>query len=61
MTSDDRAVHVDEAMRLTWASLESHLAWTHRESRGKYAGSKQFHRNTIKGYARLIYLLSKLY
>lgn len=52
-----RAKTIEEAIRLVWDSLESHLKWTHTES----TDGVRFHKTCIKEYARLIELLSELY
>lgn len=57
MTTDRRAKKVDEALRLVWSSLESHLDLTSKKS---YEG-KTFHKRCVKGYARIVSLLSDLY
>lgn len=53
----ERAKLVDEAIRLVWASLESHLMYTHTKDEAGYG----FHKQTTKEYARLIQILTELY
>jgi heme-degrading monooxygenase HmoA len=59
-----RAKKIDEAIRLTWSSLESHLKWTHHrlpKNNVDKGESNGFHRNCVKEYARTIQILSELY
>ena len=55
--SNEKARKIDRAIRLTWESLESHLAWTHKQS----SEGTTFHRKCIKDYAEIIKILSELY
>jgi hypothetical protein len=55
MTPKQRARTIEKAMKITIASLESHLAWTY--------GTKKaaFHKKAIAEYCTLLVLLSTLY
>lgn len=55
--SKARAKRIDEAIRFTWSSLESHLQYTHE----KHHDSAAFHKKCVKEYANTIKLLSDLY
>lgn len=59
---DERAKKIEEAIKLTYDSLQSHLPYTHEEpdmtSRDE---TKAFHRKAVKEYARLITILTELY
>lgn len=48
--SDKRWKHIEAALRLTWASLETHLSYTH----GKHADGRRFHRKTVREYIDLL-------
>ncbi len=50
-----RAKRVEQAIRLTWLSLESHLAYTHQ----KDPASPQFHKRCVNDYAKTILLLGR--
>jgi hypothetical protein len=52
-----KAELVEKAMRIVWASLESHLEFTYK----KHVNSKKFHKQTIREYADLLSILSRLY
>jgi len=56
-TKDKRAKIVDEGIRLTWSSLESHLEWTHRKS----SEGKRWHQKCVEDYVRTLQLFIKLY
>lgn len=63
MKPKKRARMIEEAIRLSYSSLESHLKWTHSKL-GKHRDddeTNQFHVNCVKEYARTIYILSRLY
>lgn len=53
-----RAQRIEKAIKATYASLESHLNWTHKK--GQY-GSRKFNQKCIKHYSKTLLLLSKLY
>lgn len=53
-----RAEKVNEAIRLVWGSLDSHLYYTNHTPKD---GTNKFHQECVKEYARLITLLSELY
>lgn len=59
---DERAKKIEEAIRLTYDSLQSHLPYTHEEpdmtSRDE---TKAFHRKSVKEYVRLLTILTELY
>lgn len=57
MTKAQKHKLINEAIRLTWSSLESHLDYTH----GKSSEGTKFHVGCVKDYARVIDILSKLY
>ena len=48
---------LEEAIRLVWESLESHLEWTHRKSPEGTA----FHVQCVKDYIKLMTLVTQLY
>ena len=57
LTEDERAKLVEEAVRLAWDSLQSHLEWTHKQS----VEGRVFHKKTAAEYARIITILLQLY
>lgn len=57
MKTKDRAQKIDEAIRLIWDSLQSHLEWTHKQS----SEDEQFHKKCVKEYTALIKILTELY
>lgn len=57
MKAKEREKVIEELVRLTWASLESHLSGTH----SKTPEGEKFHKECIQDYARMIKLLSELY
>jgi hypothetical protein len=58
----NRAKLIDEAMRLVYDSLQSHLPYTHVGPHALQPGeTTQFHKNCVKEYSRVLELLSKLY
>lgn len=57
-----RAKAIDEAMRLVYDSLQSHLPFTHVGADALMPGeTTEFHKNCVKEYSRVLELLSKLY
>jgi hypothetical protein len=52
-----RAKEVEQAMRLAWASLESHLRYTHE----KCPEGNTFHKKCVKEYVQILKNLSELY
>ncbi len=56
MTKKKRAEKIEEAIRLVWDSLQSHLEWTHKQS----SEGEKFHKRCVSEYAILIQLLSEL-
>jgi hypothetical protein len=56
--TDKRAQLIEEGIKLAYSSLDSHLLFTHSKAKD---GSKKFHKDCIKEYARLITILSQLY
>jgi hypothetical protein len=52
-----KAKILDEAIRLVWESLESHLPYTYKKSPEGTA----FHIKCVKDYCKLIELLTRLY
>jgi hypothetical protein len=57
-----RAHYIDEAIRLVYGSLESHLPFTHVAPSYLGAGETvEFHKKCVKEYSRVLDLLSKLY
>ena len=57
MTSSERAKLIEEAIRLTWDSLESHLVYTYSKDEAGY----EFHKQATKEYAKVIEILTQLY
>lgn len=55
-----RAKHIEEAMRIVWSSLESHLSYTHGRVRNRLE-NHSFHKRCVRDYARTIEILSQLY
>lgn len=53
----ERAKLIEEAIRLVWESLESHLLYTYE----KDSAGHKFHREAVQQYARIITILTKLY
>ena len=55
-----RAIEIEKAIRLAYASLESHLYYTHSGNmiRGE---DYEFHRKSVAEYSEIISVLSKLY
>ncbi|RTL06186.1 hypothetical protein EKK58_06100 [Candidatus Dependentiae bacterium] len=58
VAKQQRAEKVNEAIRLVWGSLDSHLYYTNHTPKD---GTNKFHQECVKEYARLITLLSELY
>lgn len=57
-----RAKAIDEAIRIVYDSLQSHLPFTHVSPDSLSPGeTTQFHKNCVKEYSRVLELLSKLY
>lgn len=57
-----RAKAIDEAMRLVYDSLQSHLPFTHATPDSLMPGeTAEFHKKCVKEYSRVLDLLSKLY
>lgn len=54
---EDRAKLIEDGIRLTWESLESHLKYTHTES----ADGTKFHKDCVREYVQLLGILAKLY
>lgn len=52
-----RAQIVEQAIRDVWASLETHLQYTHE----KHHDSAQFHKKTVQSYAQTIERLTRLF
>lgn len=60
----NKAKKIEEAIRLTWESLESHLPYCHEEIEKwakKRGESAKFHKKCVQDYARVIQILSELY
>lgn len=59
---DERARKIDEAIRLTYDSLQSHLRYTYEEpdmtSRNE---TKAFHKRCVTDYGKVIKILTELY
>lgn len=55
-----KAKLIEEAIRLAWGSLESHLRYTH-EKPHTTQGDELFHQECVREYSRIIYNLSQLY
>lgn len=59
MKEQERARLIERAIRLTWASAESHLRLVHeRRPRNE---SADFHKKAIREYLEILTILSKLY
>ena len=57
-----RAKVIDEAIRLVYDSLQSHLPYTHVGPDSLMPGeTTEFHKKCVKEYSRVLELLSKLY
>ena len=54
---DERAKKLEEAMRLTWSSLESHLPWMY----GPSAEGRAFHIRCVGEYVETIKLQWQLF
>ena len=62
LTRRERAKIVDECLKLVYDSLKSHLGYTHSKIKGnKVFGSTSFQKKTVKEYAWLMFLISRLY
>ncbi len=66
LTKEDRAKLIEEAIRLVYDSLDSHLSPAAEKkfpkpTKGYQKETAVFHRLTVAEYARLIDILSKLY
>ncbi len=62
MKTNERAKKIEQAIRLIWSSLDSHLAWTYEKGpKVKYFGKKVFHKRAVKEYAEIIKILTELY
>ena len=59
MKPNDRAKLVERGMKLTWASLASHLPYL-QKGRGK-SEPPRFHKRAVREYAELLQILSKLF
>ena len=57
LTPKQRAKLIEEALGFTYESLSSHTYWTHT----KNAEGFRFHKEAIRDYARLMWLISNLY
>ncbi len=53
----NRAKKIEQAIKLTYDSLQSHLKYTHAHS----SEGQKFHIKCVKEYAEVIKLLSELY
>lgn len=54
---------IEEGIKLTYDSLESHLKWTYgeiSEERKKDGETNNFHKKCVKEYARIITIFSEL-
>jgi hypothetical protein len=56
MSKTKKEREIEEAIRLTWSSLESHLRYTYAKS----AEGTRFHKKCTQEYARVIEILSGL-
>jgi len=60
----ERAKLIDDAMRMVWVSLESHLTHTHSTAMLNKKDKKEtcaFHKKCVRDYVELMSTLSKLY
>lgn len=53
----NRAKLLEKLIRMVWASLESHLEWTHAKS----SEGQKFHIDCTAEYAEMIKILTDLY
>ncbi len=65
MNKKKRAKLIDEIIRDTYISLESHLWATHsltkKDKKRESCGNEKFHKKCIRKYAKDIYIMTKLY
>lgn len=60
--ADERAKKIEEAIRLTWDSLQSHLQYTHgQEELMLRDETKGFHKKCVKQYGAILKTLTELY
>lgn len=60
--ADERAKKIEEAIRLTWDSLQSHLQYTHgQEELMLRDETKSFHKRCVHDYAKTLQILTELY
>jgi len=60
--ADERAKKIEEAIRLTWDSLQSHLQYTHgQEELMLRDETKPFHKRCVRDYAKVLKILTELY
>ncbi len=52
-----RAKAIEKTMKLTWASLETHLPYTHAKHRDGY----KHHRDSVNEYIQMLIELNKLW
>ena len=59
---NDRDKKVDEALRLIWSSLESHLPLTDiAKGHSQFKDDRSFHRKCCKDYIRLLQIIKELW
>lgn len=63
ITAAQRAKIVEQLMKLTYSSLESHLQATYLPAKhlGKLDGKHRFQKKCVKDYAWMMFLISQLY
>ena len=60
--ADERAKKIEEAVRLTWDSLQSYLQYTHgQEELMLRDETKSFHKRCVHDYAKVLNILTELY
>ena len=60
--ADGRALKIEEAIRLTYDSMQSHMPYTYgHEELMIRKETKAFHKKCVKDYQRVIQLLTELY
>lgn len=60
MKVKDKRKKIEKLMRMTWSSLESHLAFTYSKKLPSTYESNLFHVKCVKDYSEQIKLLSEL-
>jgi hypothetical protein len=58
---DRRAKLIEEAMKIVWSSLDSHLPYTHKKYTNANGEHRGFHKKCVKEYVRLMEILKEFY